>query len=574
MHPVGPRWSRGRSDPVTALEQDYFQKIADILLNPPPDGAPPSTRDRYERVAFDTAKLFGVAGNEDSRKKGLSLKHRNLVIERIGECNDFISRATALGYAPPENPFARIAAANVDRELFEGCDFPPDDELKQIFVSLFQLNKLVVAEKKGQVDLDKSITNSAQLSSLTITTDGLGIGDSSELAGFVPDADAIKRRQALGSIAKLDFSRRVPSLVFLADYSPDGRTRGIIVGWRRMPDASGYIIKRHDITRNKDVEMSFSNSMIDSTMPTYERYVREYVLSFYRKEQTKNIVYIVDKSVLPDSLYVYEVQAYQEIKLRPDTVFDTPTVVVAVSPKQINRIRASIQAEIKAKAPGQLEVDDVSPYSHISQELYGSPDYGWVLAAANVIASTDRRDPVERIRKYSFIGSKFSELSAEIEAGRFVAPADLNVVARSFRDALASFGIEKILAEVLDKTGALFFFGDKDTLAGGTIDERAGMLARMLASIDPETATVDPLVLKSNVSVPLERDPASFSTATPAQPIDISSDETTSRATADSEAVFASFSVDTDIDLLTFEGMGQLMGILRDFYDFSSREAT
>jgi hypothetical protein len=560
---------------LSVLEQELYQNIADTMMNPPPDGAPIKVRREYERVAYETAKFFGQVGLEDRGKFGLSLKHRNLVMEHIAKANDFISRATNLGYAPPENPFARIAASNVDREVFEPVDLPPDAELTSIFEAIFQLNKILAADARGEIDLDKHISNSAQLSSLTITTDGLtGVGDASQIAGFVPDADAIKRQRALGALAQLDFSRRVPSLVFTADYSPTGTMKGVLVGWRRMPDASGYIVRRHDVTRNKDVETFHSNDQIAQSMPTYAKYVQEWVLSFYGKESTKNILFVLDRTAAPDSIYLYTVQAYQEVKLRADTVFDTPVATVFLTPKQLTSVSNRLSREVKARAPGALEVDDISPYASLSTELYRSPDYGWILAAVNLIASVSRGDSVERIRKFSFVGSKFSEIKAEIEAGRFVAPADLNVVAASFRQAIASFGVQKVLAEVLDKSGTLFFFGDKDTLSGETLDVRTGLLARMLASIDPETATVDPLLLKSNVSVPINTDPAASALATPSKALDLGTDEDVSSTVSDGEAIFSSFSTDSAIDLLTFEGIGQLMAVLRDFYDFSAREAT
>jgi hypothetical protein len=226
--------------------------------------------------------------------------------------------------------------------------------------------------------------------------------------------------------------------------------------------------------------------------------------------------------------------------------------------------------------PNGLSVDDISPYPYIAKKVFGDARYDWLIVAVNMRAAFARKDTVERIRKLSYLGSSFSFISSEITAGRFYVPEDPSTIVSNIERSIRGGGISQTIIEALDTTGLLFFFGDKDvnsdTLDPG-ISSEAGMLAAILSTIDPETATMDPKMLSSNVSSAIKQLSLAgkFTLARPGEIILPDSDHSTDMTFADTAVQFSSDLYENNvslIDLTTFTGLSRLVRSVRTYYDF------
>lgn len=561
-----------------ATDRSIAQDIADVMLNPPGDEQDSPEMQAYAQAGRRAIAFLGVDVFIDS---GTAKDHayylRNVLFELIGKVNSFVSRAKAAGFAPPSNPYAELAILNVGRQLFVPISASATD-VSDIVFNVRKFNELIAAEEAGELSLEKSA--SAQLSSITFSVDGLEqAGDAaSSVMSFVPDADQIKRQRALDALAALDFTKRTPRVMFTAEYAPDGITRGAIVGWRKIADASGYTVKRHDVMNNEDRVTTLSAADVAASYESVRDYVAERVLSFYGKIDPALVVAFLDRDLLPDTYYVYRVSAYQTVASDKNFIFNVARSPAVLSVGQISSIGDEINRSEGLKTL-KLSVDDVSPYPAISSKIYGDRRFDWILSALNVLAAVERKETVERIRSFSYLGSSFSFISSEVTKGNFFLPKDMSEVVAKVRAAVVSFGVSQVVTEILDKTGTLFFFGDKDVSsddrferAGTGLESDAGLLAGILAAIDPETATLDPRSLATNIQRPVSLVGGKKAAGISA-PVEVSilgESELTTDVISDDSAQFAQFVDETGlIDLTTFEGISAFMQTIRVFFDFN-----
>ena len=510
-------------------EEKTIQDLADCLLGPVED---PTLLDRYLAACLASATFVKdpVDPPENTTKSSTKLTHdywsgivtpvvvnetvaptadailsvalaaKAKVLDMVHYVGDLIARAKGQGYVPPANPFVAIAEENFAREIFRPVAFGGRwGVATDLFNSLTKLVEIVRAELAGALTVTKVATDPAQISSFSISTAGVdGVSGENGLLSFFPDADTLKRKAALDALAALDFKARTPRLVFTAEYSQNDDKMGVIVGWRRIRDASGYVVKRRDIFSGREKTVRLDSKRVEIDSANVRSYVSDRVLSFYDNVDPMNVFSFVDDSVEPNRIYTYNVTAFQLSDVGKDFIFSVKTIPLYMSTDQLQKVSNEIVhlAGSDAQSRG-IDPDSLSPYPAISKAIYGDQSYGWVLAAMNVRLAFERGESPERTRSYSYIGSKISFLKGEIGRGLFVIPADLSSIEKNIIDAVSKFGVTQTMTEVLDKTGMLFFFGEKDTLGGSDpgfvprIGAETGILANILSAIDPETATVD-----------------------------------------------------------------------------------
>src|SRR5690606_3260161 len=105
---------------------------------------------------------------------------------------------------------------NARRTLFSPIDVPDPQALLQ---AASQLSRIAVGYADGSITFERR--PAYQLSSYEVSVDGLSpqSGDALvDILGYQPDGDFIKRKRALDSLARVDFTKRKPYLLFTADF--------------------------------------------------------------------------------------------------------------------------------------------------------------------------------------------------------------------------------------------------------------------------------------------------------------------------------------------------------------------
>jgi hypothetical protein len=478
------------------------------------------------------------------------------IMSRFNRISEVRAFAASRGFVLPEDPRPRLQELNANR----GPWVPlldlgiPQAELTALAEAAVALSKVAKAYDEGAVKFDRA-QPATQLACFEVSVDGMTpqSGDALvDILGYQPDADFVKRKRALDSLTKLDFSKRKPYLLFVADVVRDGRrSEGTIVCWGKMRDASGYRIHKRDVFAMIDFpEMAVSNDWLRDRLAELMRtdsFVQ--TLSFYDWLTPDDVCAFIDPQVVPNTLFSYEIQGLQTRAPATPFLFDVPTSALYLTPAQLEQLYSLVGQET-------AELDSVSPYPALSKLVYGDPGFGWVLAGCNVLNSQRRGDSADQTRSLSYVGSKLSVIAAEATAGRLVAPVDLTSVQRSVDVGVSAYGISQTLLCVFDGVGLTLFISGKDELTGfqstaEAVERAGGGLAKILAAIDPESATLDPSVLAASVT----RDPSQASRYEANQ---------VQQSGAARNPPF-----DTQpIDLTTYAGINRLMGLIRTIYDF------
>lgn len=476
---------------------------------------------------------------------------RSTIVARIGDINQVLKVGLSRGYLLPNSPFPQIDQINSARPLFAPIPLAYNDQVYLLNAGL-ELSQIAQSYKDGKITFDRKVA--AQLSSYEVSVDGISVqsGDPlSDILGYQPDGDLVKRKRAIDSLAKLDFSKRKPYLLFTLQ-NPAG---GIAVCWGRMRDASGYVISRRDVFYGTDLpDIAMSNAeLVDSTKKLLadERFFQ--TLAFYDWTTPADVFAFVDDSVERDSLYSYSITALQKKAPASPFIFDVPMTSLLFSPVMAQAASAALEEEARAfgKDPAAT-----SPYPAISKAVYGDPSYGWIIAGCNVLAAVKRGDSADAIRSLSYIGSNADHILSEAKAGRLFVPSDLTKVQSTVESAVSSYGVSQVVLSVMDGTGVTFFISGKDDPNGiqptqQSIEGSTSGLARILSAIDPETATLDPKLIVvggqsnsfRNASIQVKGSSTNAS----------SLDEIVAKGT---------------IDLTVYSGIGRLMQLLRAIYDF------
>lgn len=514
---------------------------------------------------------------------------RNNVLSTVESVNRFIFRAKSAGFSPPDNPFAAIVKMNSERRTtFRGpTSLVVDKKLADDLVfTIDLLIKMLDAERSGELNLSgKAKTSSrVQISSFSVSMDGMAFAtdSKSDILSFIPDLDKIKRKRVLESLSELNFNKRVPKVIFTANYDPDDVSHGTIIGWRKMPDASGYIIRRKSIFDGSVKEFKLTTKEATTEYLLVKDYVREWVLSFYDKSLEDAIFAFVDKTGQPNNMYSYSIKAYQVSKTDKNTIFDVPITKGILSESQLKSVEKNISNYIKKKLEGIVEdpsIDDVSPYPFIASKLYGDANLDWILSATNVAAAKKRGDSRADVRSYSYLGSNYSFIRRKIKDFKFFVPADPDNVREGIRNSIASFGVTQTLMEILENTGLIYFFGAKEEPDDDTFnrpdqifdDLKVDSFSNVLSLIDPSTATIDVKSLISHLSIANSKGGLVASgegkSLGQTYEIDVAAEGVFSE---DPTQFVENLDVEEGVlDLTTFEGISAFIRIVRVFFDLN-----
>lgn len=553
---------------------------------------------------INSPTISGPGPDPQEKMRNAVNKGRNDVYEIVNRVNAFVSRAKNAGFVPPENPFSLAMSYNVGRVGFTKLTLPAD-VYGRIATNVKSYLTLLNAEQSGQLNLDTNVNKAAQLSHSSLSLEGFGgTGNTSvDLAKLLPDADEVKEQKAFEALSVFDFTKRIPKVMFTAFYAPDGIPSGVIVGWRKVPDASGYVVRRRNIFDGREATYSLTNDDVKRDTTRLKEYVKAWILSFYDNVQQDFVFTFMDNDVPPNGYFHYTVQAYQLQNEIPGTIFNVQTSPVFLSAPQKRSIRQQLeqldpdtkQLNAKGRATGKgpqpQQADTISPYPVLAHVLLGDAKYDWLLACVNIRASINRGDTRTTTRDYSYLAAQLEFLFAQADAGKLVVPKgkDVGTAMKNIEDAISKYGVTQVLKDVLQETGALYHFDGKDpsdnTLfrnvdVGASTD--SGLISVVVAAIDPETATMNLKTLATNLPMLLSGqfvDIKEHLTTGASKPtlqahtigeIDVPPEfDSTTDSSAEDEVQYLSKFGDLSgvVDLTTADGVATFLRVIRIFSD-------
>jgi hypothetical protein len=510
----------------------------------------------------------------------------------------FATRSKNSGFFPPDNPFSQIGILNASRLGFADKIKAGPKLTADIIFNIKTYVNLLDAQKQGAIDFNSDVFVAAQLEHVTLSYSGLGGSgnDAADLIRFLPSADDIKKKKAEDALAILNFSRRLPHVVFTAEYVPNGEKghHGIIVGWKNMADASGYTLKRHAVIANEDVEFDVPNTLAKSNK-VYADYIDAYITTFYENIDSTSLCMYVDDTTVEHEYYIYTVQAYQYKKSSTSSVIPSDFINLNLTVVQKNNIINRIQEinlpsysrwvdgnqyQLGNVAPQKYTTDIISPWPVYAEQLLGDASLDWVLAAANTRASIDRKDSRETYRKYSYVNA----ISTFLMGAKLVQPNDMNAVRKAVTDSISTYGIMQTIESLLQDTGILYYFDARDAIEDTTFDRagtlnntNSGIIGIVAAAMDVENATIDLRALASNLATVLSNGKISNYTTTlsgsipSSKPVEISVTDPELSPSANSAELGVGYiwkSYDTSVDMTTFDGISKLMQVIRIMSDF------
>lgn len=542
--------------PPNTIDQDYLdivQRASTFLKNPSQLGDAPTHNisiNQTAKIALHVSSvtmfqsvLNPIRSSDNGLNNQISAQNAamsgyNNVMDVVNRTCSFAARATAAGFLPPPNPFPVISNLNAKRgsatKIYPGIDAVSTTVPAPISISAGQADDLVnniniyiqflQAEQEGKLDINQAAVNASQLSSATLSLEGFGSTGqpSTDLMKYLPDVDELREQKNLQLLSAFDFTKRKPQIVFTSDYSPDGNTKGCIVGWRRIADASGYILIRRNIFDQTEKTFVISNQDAQQALVPISDYIKTWVLSFYENISENMIYAYLDNTLSPDQYYNYTIKAYQTHNDTKNNIFGVSTQPAALSQKQRTSIDSLLSraaqvagvakfntsvTTINNQTPSQVlhaqaatsqNADDVNPWPILAQVLLGSAKYDWILAAVNSRASVDRNDPRATTREYSYLGARVSSIYNQAAVGKFVVPKNINDVIKKVNDSITTFGISQTIAEVLHETGILYYFEGNEVPSNQSLTKvstvtvnASPLLSGIIAAIDPETATLN-----------------------------------------------------------------------------------
>lgn len=521
--------------------------LADSMRVPGSD----SELTKYIAAATDALSLLGVTALLDSGTKRNVADYLHFAVdEMITEIEQMEEIAAKNGYFLPDDPFVELR--NSTRKNFKIIEVS-QTKADQMYQAVKQLVEIYSKWKSGEINLLEKESSLAQISSFDVSVDGYGsTGDPiSDILGYSSDADAIKRIGTIKALSDLDFSKRKPTLIFVADVG-EKASEGVVVAWKKMNDAFGYNLKIRNVfqgtekttfVRNPQISKEALSVSIDAT-------------SFYDDLKIDNLVLYEDKEAIDHMLFAYSISAVQKKStVDPTKIINVKKSKVILTAKQIESLTQLVENDSKQYG---RDIESISPYPSLSLILFGDPQYAWMISAINV---KEKIDKDKSARSVSYIGSSLSSIIDEINSNNLFAPDDVESVSSSLEEVINSHGIQSAILSVLDICGITLFITDKDDPAGFQSTQEAmeaaeGPLRKIISSIDPETATLDPLVAISNLtrsSSPKKKVPNRIIAYSPGT----------------STIKFIDIIGKDLIDLTTSDGIGRFVDIVRAYYDVS-----
>ncbi len=550
------------------------QQLADALKGGLPHTTPIETVDAVLNLCKSIASDLEISWFADSGLSPVQVAAsiRGSIVSQIQRGVDVSMIGAKRGYLFPQNPLIRINSVNAWRQLFALAGFS-ETESRELVDAAVDFVKLGRAYDAGTVTFNRPNQPASQISSFDVSLDGMAdqSGDPLvDILGYQPDADYVKRKRAIESLAKLDFSKRKPYMLFTADVVTGGRRKdGTILCWQKMRDASGYNITKRDVFGIIDLpSINVSNESLRTTTAELLADVNfQQIMSFYDWVKPDDIVAVVDAATHPDTLYSYAVAGVQKRAPSSPFIFDIPMSALYLTPGQIDAVRRAAVEEL-GKFSNSVDPDVASPYPALSKIIYGDPGYAWILAGCNVLASKRRGDNSDQTRQLSFIGSKMTDLISLATAGKIVVPNDLAQIHQSIDNSIASYGIAQTILSVLDAVGVTLFAAGKDDPLGfkptqESLESATGGLAKILGTIDPQNATIDPQVLVTALTTR-----ANPTTGRQYETVQFAMTSWSTLPPSVTPPSIETVIGDGTIDLTTYVGISRLLQVLRTVYDF------
>lgn len=518
--------------------------------------------------------------------------YANNVVKKISSIDYFIKKAKNAGYLPPISPVQELLKYNNNRSIKK---YPYGD--KKNYISLvtvpekladdmmFNLNillSLLDMQKNGDFSLSgKTKENNKQISAFGIDLSYFDFASSALEQGilsFIPDLDQIKRKRIQDVLESLDFKNRIPKIICTMNYDPDGYSKGTIVCWKKMYDASAYDLYRTNVLTGEKKEFHFSNKDIENESLKIKNYVTDWALTFYPALDENKVFSFLDSTTEKDNVYVYNLVARQNIRKGSSDLFNSETTPLLMSSLQLKDMANEMDSYVKFAYEGKIEdfdKDDINPYPFLSKRFFGNDKYDWVLAATNIIASKNRNDTKEETRQYSYLNCKFSFLENKIKQNILVRPKNIDSIINKIRDSITSFGVSQTLMQIIQSTGLDIFFGAVESIgndefkkASNVFDEsELTTLDAILATIDVDNATVDVKSLSNTLLLITKGKSELNLKETSPEEFDANINEKTSLADNSLQFVGNLDSVSSVLDLTTFEGISDFIRIVRLFFD-------
>lgn len=387
-----------------------------------------------------------------------------------------------------------------------------------------------------------------------------------DLLAFTANQEYIRRKKLQEARAVSDFKERQPNVMFIVDYVYGKKYRGQIVGWKKVADASGYILKRYNIFTNEESSYTIFNEELNERFKHIDVYVKNSILPFYDVDEN-NVIAFLDEEAKEHNFFIYKLSAFQTFTESKTSAFITPVV------PSINISDAQKQEIIN-----KISLEDESPYPHLAKRLLGDASYDWILAGINIRNSISRRDDRSITRKYSYLDANPQFLFQEMENKRLVVPNSVGVVVENITRGISKFGIVSMLKELFRETGILYSFEGIDPAEDGEFTRPAlnvneGKFLGIIASaIDAETFSLDLRTLVTNLTkfigggIDLQQAVTGIAVNLHAGVQEISIDNaalTVARARLNSELG----NLDDVVDLYTFEGINRLLRTIRIISD-------
>lgn len=503
---------------------------------------------------------------------------RSNIFALIRRVQEFASKATATGMLPPDNPFSVIDDINSQRNGTFNKIVISDKLADDLVYSIKVYIDLLDAENQGAIDLKHGVVVTSQLAHIRLSFDGLGGSGNpaSDILQFLPDADAIKKKNAIDVLSVIDFSKRTPELLFTMEYAPEigKKYKGTLIGWRRIPDASGYILRRRDVFGGRDTTWSIDNNDVASQSDAFLQYSKLFATSFMNSIDDHSIVVFFDEDVSDNEYYMYKIQAYQIRSEYRGAIFSVTSSPALNNPAKLSAFWSTFRT-MDNDGKGAI-----SPWPAFSSVTYGGNlSLDWILAATNIRASIFRGDDRDTTRSYSYLNADASFLTNQAAAGKLVIPADVGAIQKNIEDAVQKFGVNQTIQTLLDDTGVSYYFEGRDASEdthfdrAGTESVRTSNLFKAVgAAIDPTTAMLDLNSLASNMMQLSDGSMSNKKTnsSVAAMPSQISSLDGNVQQTSNEFKFVSSFEKlkDPYLDLTTFDGLSKMIRVIRLISDF------
>ncbi len=449
--------------------------------------------------SFDLSK--NLVSNDESKSevfRNAVLESRNKVFDVVNQCDALVSKLS-VDSQNFTSPFATISLLNSTRKGFQPLSIDENKAIDLINNIGFFLE--LIEQQQDENERNSSSENAAQLSSIDMSFEGFGGSGNAalDMMQFMPDSELISDQKAKDSLALKNFSLNVPKILFTADYSPDGILRGAIVVWRKIPDASGYLIKRRNIFDGEEVTFSVTNDEAKTGYDVIKDYVKTWGLTFYDSVSDDSVFARVDETIFPNSFYIYTIQAYQAASQLSGAIF-----LVDVIPNNLGTAQR-LELQNRLSNIDGKSFESVNPYPFLAQQLLGNSMYDWILAGVNIRHSIDTLDNKDVSLRYSYLPAKLSFIFEQMDAGKFVIPRNVNDVVSNVNLFIGQFGVGQTIQEIFQSIGILYTFDGVEPQENQYFNRLGlrdiadgGVMSVVTSAIDPETYTLDLSTLSTN----------------------------------------------------------------------------